>query len=155
MRNPITMELFRNSYYSGRRHHRRTQPCSIAYAIGDFVFLVAAGVVATLVMHSVHELEWPFLVCMSVGMIGGMAAQMLMAWCVAPLLGSIESMVPSMLVGMISPMSICFLHLVGLEPMGMSSAAIGAVFGIGLFVFVRLYGRACRQRLSCSSWEKP
>jgi len=132
-------------------HERKSQGHgrvrSVAYALGDFTFLVAVSVVATLVMHMVHRTDWPFGVCMLVGMVGAMAVQMLMSLCVAPVLGSIETMVPAMIVAMISPMSICSLHLVGYEPMGMSSAALGAVFGIGMFAFVRAYGAVCRRRL--------
>jgi len=116
----------------------------LQFSAGDLVFLALVSVLTTLTMHVVHETGWPFLVCMLVGMAAAMIVQTLLAIGVAPLLGSIESMVPSMMIAMIAPMSVCTLHLCGWKPMAAACATIGAVFGVGLFVFVRGYGAACR-----------
>lgn len=104
------------------------------------------GALTTWLMHMTHELTWGFAVCAVVGMLAAMIAQTIAAWLIAPLLGSIESMVPSMVVAMASPMSICALHLVGAEPGPLWSVAQGAVFGLGVFLFLETYGAACRRR---------
>lgn len=97
-------------------------------------------------MHITHELDWGFAVCAALGMLAAMVVQTIAAWLIAPLLGSIESMVPSMVVAMVSPMSICGLHLLGAEPGHSWSLAQGAVFGLGMFLLVEVYGAACRRR---------
>lgn len=125
---------------------RRANARSVAFVVGDFAFLVAVSVMATFVMHLVHYTDWPFAICMFVGMLAAMVVQMVMAVCVTPLLGSIEAMVPSMAIAMIAPMSVCLLHLVGRGPMGMQSAWLGLLFGVGMFVFVQVYGAVCRRR---------
>jgi len=51
-------------------------------------------------MHLFHELHWNLVVTLLLGMVSAMAAQTVLALTIAPILGSIESMVPSMLVAM-------------------------------------------------------
>lgn len=120
---------------------------SILFAVGDFVFLISVGIVATLVMHGMHQLGWNFALTCLAGMAAAMLVQMLMAFCVAPLLGSIESMTPSMAVGMIAPMSVCTLHLFGREPDCMVALAFGAFFGVMIFAFLVIYGAAVHRSL--------
>jgi len=117
------------------------------FAAGDCLFLIAVGVASTLVMHATHQLRWPFAVAGVLGMIAAMAVQTLMAYAVAPLLGSIESMVPSMVVGMISPLSVCALHGFGHEPGHAAAFAAGTVGGVAMCVFVRAYGTRVRRTL--------
>lgn len=117
------------------------------FGIGDFLFLVAVGMVATVVMHGMHQLGWNFAVTCIVGMVAAMLVQMLMAFCVAPLLGSIESMIPSMVVGMVSPMSVCTLHMFGREPDCMVALVFGAIFGAAMFAFVQFYGAIVNRSL--------
>ncbi|MBA5868171.1 MAG: hypothetical protein GDA67_15870 [Nitrospira sp. CR1.3] len=112
---------------------------TILFAIGDLLFLVAVGMVTTLVMHGMHQLGWNFAATCIVGMAAAMLVQMLMAFCAAPLLGSIETMIPSMVVGMVSPMSVCTLHMFGNNPDCMVALVVGGVFGAAMFVFVELY----------------
>jgi hypothetical protein len=109
------------------------------FAIGDFLFLIAVGVVSTLVMQSIHQLAWNFAVTLVVGMAAAMVAQMMMAFCVAPLLGSIETMTPSMPIGMASPMAVCTLHVIGHETDLWTAVVLGAIFGGAMFVFVQIY----------------
>jgi|CXWL01.1.fsa_nt_gi hypothetical protein len=120
---------------------------AILFGIGDLLFLVAVGMVATVVMHAMHQLGWNFAVTSVVGMAAAMLVQMLMAFCIAPLLGSIESMTPSMVVGMISPMSVCTLHMFGHEPDGMVALIFGAIFGTAMFAFVEAYGAMTKRSL--------
>ncbi len=120
---------------------------STVYRVGDGMFLMLVGGLATSIMHLVHETGWAFVTCALAGMAAAMFAQMLLAWAVAPLLGSIESMVPSMIVGMLTPMLICGLHLSGCELGGAASAALGAAGGLTLFALLELYGAACRRAL--------
>lgn len=126
-----------------RSHHDRT---SLFFA-GDLVFLVLAGIVATVTMHLVHQLEWPLILMSLIGMAAAMFGQTLMAFAVSPLLGSIESMVPSMIVAMASPMTICLLHLFGCESTWALAAAIGCAFALGTFAFIQIYGRSSRKSL--------
>lgn len=120
---------------------------SILFGIGDLLFLVAVGIIATLVMHGMHQLGWNFTLTCVVGMAAAMLVQMLMAFCVAPVLGSIESMTPSMVVGMVSPMSVCTLHMFGNNPDCMVALVVGAVFGAVMFAFVELYGAVVKRSL--------
>jgi len=122
-------------------------PCAL-FLWGDLAVLVLVGVVATLAMHCTHRLGWPFVATTVLGMVAAMIAQMLLAFAVSPLLGSIESMVPSMVVGMTSPMVVCTLHLLGCESTWPMALAIGTIFGAGTQLYVRLYGRACRHRFA-------
>lgn len=131
---------------TSRRESHRARWRSAPFVIGDCLFLLAIGAIATWIMHITHELDWGFVVCAALGMLAAMLVQAIAAWIIAPLLGSIESMVPSMVVAMVSPMSICGLHLLGAEPGHSWSLAQGAVSGLGIFLLVEVYGAACRRR---------
>lgn len=120
----------------------------MCFRIGDGLFLIVVGGLAAWIMHAVHETRWNFVVCMLLGMAAAMLAQMLLAWAVAPLLGSIESMVPSMVVGMFSPMLICGLHLLGREVGHAVGGFLGAGVGLAVFVLLERYAAACRRALS-------
>ena len=126
---------------TGDGRFRRSR--AIFFLAADFVFLILAGIAATLAMHIIHQFEWPFVLTCLLGMVAAMLIQTLVAFAAAPLLGSIESMVPSMIVAMVSPMTICVLHLLGCESTSLMAVLIGIAFAIGVFLFVQLYGRAC------------
>ncbi|MBL8879207.1 MAG: hypothetical protein JNG88_08815 [Phycisphaerales bacterium] len=115
------------------------------FLLGDACFLVVVGVLSTLTMQLAHEWQWGFLLAFTGGMALAMIVQTLLALLVAPLLGSIESMVPSMLVAMVSPMSVCALHAIGCEPGTWVAGALGAAFGVGTLSFVMIYARASRR----------
>jgi len=125
---------------------------SILFGIGDCLFLVFVGAVTTVAMHLLHKLEWNFALTCFVGMLLAMAVQMLLALAVAPLLGSIESMVPSMVLAMLSPMSVCAAHLVGCELSWLACAALGAAFGLGMFLFIQTHGFFYRRSL-CRTFQ--
>lgn len=120
----------------------------VLFFVGDFLFLTSAAVAATVTMHMVHRLEWPFIPTSLLGMIAAMLIQTLMAFVATPLLGSIECMVPSMIVGMVAPMTICVLHLFGCESTWSMAIEIGAVFAFVMFAFLQFYGRACAHFLT-------
>lgn len=120
---------------------------AILFALGDCLFLTAVGMIATWVMHGVHQLGWNFASTCVVGMAVAMLVQMLMAFCVAPLLGSIETMTPSMVVGMVSPMAVCTMHMFGHESNAIMALAAGAMFGTAMFAYVEILGARTKQRL--------
>ena len=70
-----------------------------------------------------------------------MVVQMIAATLAAPILGSIEAMVPSMLVGMSSPMLICFADALGIRPTYASAISLGAIFGALVFVVLSWWHR--------------
>lgn len=120
----------------------------VLFFVGDLLFLTSATVAATVAMHMIHRFEWPFIPTSLLGMIAAMLVQTLMAFAAAPLLGSIECMVPSMVASMVGPMMICVLHLFGCESTWSMAVAIGAVSAIVMFAFIRFYGRACTHLLT-------
>jgi len=125
-------------------HHNR----AFLFFVADLVFLVLAGIAATQTMHLIHQLEWPFIPTCVIGMIAAMLVQTLMAFAAAPLLGSIESMVPSMIVAMVSPMTICVLHLFGCDSTWALAAAIGSAFAVVTFTFIQFYACSCSHALA-------
>lgn len=127
----------------------------LLFQAGDFAFLVCVGIAATIVARVVHELGWPFVPTCLLGMVAAMAVQTLLAVMAAPILGSIESMVPSMIVAMASPMIVCAFHLAGQEPTRFMAIMIGSVVAMGMFVFVQFYGRSCVNVLRKESVDVP
>lgn len=113
-------------------------PCGrrLAFAVGDLLFLLLVAMVSTAAMHLIHELHWNLAVTLLVGMVVAMAAQTLLALAIAPILGSLESMVPSMLVAMTSPMVVCMLDLDGVSIPWTVSLVLGA--GVGGAVYFAL-----------------
>ena len=120
------------------------------FLFGDVCFLVAVGVLSTLTMQLAHAWQWGFLWAFSAGMALAMIVQTLLALLVAPVLGSIESMVPSMVVAMLSPMSVCALHAIGCEPDAWAAGMLGAAFGLGMFVFILIYGGTSRRWIAAA-----
>lgn len=120
------------------RHLRRM---SVLFAVADALFLMAVGSASNLAMHLAHTLEWNIAVTIVIGMAGAMAVQIALAFLAAPVLGSIETMVPSMIVGMLSPMLICALDLIGSHPDRMTGLIAGAAFGLTTFATLCVWGR--------------
>ena len=114
---------------------------SILFAIADALFLMLVGAASNSAMHLVHMLEWSFATTIIVGMVAAMAVQMTLAFLAAPLLGSIETMVPSMIVGMLSPMQLCAVELIGSHPTRTAGSLAGAAFGLATFAILRIWGR--------------
>jgi hypothetical protein len=118
------------------------------FAVGDLLFLLFVATASTAAMHLLHELHWNLVVTLLLGMLTAMAAQTLLALTVAPILGSIESMVPSMLVAMSSPMIVCVFDLFGVSITWRGSLALGAGVGALVYFAVQCYAWVCRRRLS-------
>jgi len=131
-------------------HGRHTLP----FLAGDGVFLLLVSCATTVAMHMVHELGWGFVLECACGMIVAMLVGTLMAFAAAPLLGSIEAMVPSMVVSMLSPAAVCVFDVFGLDPGMEGAAAVGAAFGTGMFVFVQVYGAHCRAAFQSRAWRQ-
>lgn len=117
------------------------------FSLGDCAFLVAVGVATTLVTHEMHELDWPVWLACPLGMIAAMALQTTMAVCLSPLLGSIEAMTPSMVLGMLAPMPFCALHIVGCETNHSTAALWGMAAGLFMYAFVLMYSTRCERRV--------
>ncbi|GMU35270.1 MAG: hypothetical protein AMXMBFR20_31420 [Planctomycetia bacterium] len=121
---------------------------SVLFRIGDAVFLIAVGAESGIVMQWVHQLGWNFLALSVLGMAAAMAIQMLLSFGLSPLLGSIETMAPSMVVAMIGPMLIDAGDLMGLMMRRHEAAFVGGAFGLLFFSYLEWYGARIRSRLA-------
>lgn len=117
----------------------------IGIVAGDVLFLALVGAVSMTAMHMAHMTEWGFVVELAIGMVVAMLVQIVLAWLAAPLLGSIETMVPSMLVAMIAPMAICLLHGSGCVLTLSGALLIGAASGVFASSLLAVYGASCRR----------
>ncbi len=72
------------------------QAHSVIFSFGDFVLLLLVSTAAMVAMDRAHALIPNLALAWFAGMAAAMLIQTLLALLVAPLLGSIESMVPSM-----------------------------------------------------------
>ena len=134
----------------GRRRVSGTGPTRfhrIAFAVGDLAFLVFATAAAAWAMSLGHRPEADLLTGAVLGMLLAMAVQTVLALAVAPILGSIESMVPSMVAGMAGSMGVCGLHAAGHEPSPAAVLLTGAAVGAAFFLAFETYGWRCRRRL--------
>jgi hypothetical protein len=118
------------------------------FAAADLVFLICIGALSAVLMQAAHWPMWNFWLCAAIGMVFAMTAQTLLALLVAPVLGSIEAMIPSMLVAMGSPMVVCTLHLSGREPGSAESAWWGAAIGAAVHLSISAYGARVRHRFA-------
>lgn len=117
----------------------------VLFAVGDCVFLALVGVAAVEASRVVHQLEWGLVVTCVLSMGAAMVLQALLAFCAAPILGSIECMVPSMVVAMVGSMSVCACHMAGYEFGFLGSLGLGAAFGMSMFLLIEAYGAVCRK----------
>ncbi len=107
---------------------------------GDFLFLVVVGVVATLSMDWVHRLGWNLAVVLIVGMVLAMIVQTALTLAVSPILGYRESMLPSMVVAMVSPMAVCVLDVMNVHPAWHRLVFLGVLLGAGAHLVARRCG---------------
>ena len=121
---------------------------TLAFAAADLLFLLLVATASTAAMHAFHEFHWNLAVTIPLGMVAAMAVQTLLAIAISPILGSIESMVPSMLVAMTSPMVICALDLLGLSVPWWGCLGLGAAVGGLIYIAVQCYAWSCRRRLN-------
>lgn len=119
---------------------------AVFFGLGDFLFLLLVSVVTAIAMYRIHLFHWNFLFTVFLGMVIAMIIQVLLAWCAAPLLGSIECMIPSMVVAMVSSMTVCLLHL-GQYLTWSGSLKLSLSLGAGMFLFVQAYGYLCDKSL--------
>ncbi|MDO8629658.1 MAG: hypothetical protein Q7R41_04135, partial [Phycisphaerales bacterium] len=117
----------------------------ILFSIGDCVFLLVIGAVAATVMRLIDSLAWNAVLTWVVGMALAMLAQTILAFAAAPLLGSIETMVPSMVLAMLCPMALDLLEMIGADLGWSWSIGFGAGLGFAMFLFVEIYGVRCRK----------
>lgn len=120
---------------------------TVLFSIGDGMFLLTVGVGAATCMRLVDSLGWSSVFAWIVGMGLAMLLQTVLAFAAAPLLGSIETMAPSMVVAMTCPMVLDFLEMIGVDLGWSWSVAYGAGFGFAMFLFVEGYGVLCRRSL--------
>lgn len=120
---------------------RSGQLMSVLFTLADAAFLMLVGLASNFAMHLVHALEWNMTVTFVAGMAAAMVVQMVLTVLAAPALGSIEAMVPSMVVGMLSPMQICALELIGYHPTPIAAGFAGAASGLAIFILLRCWNR--------------
>ncbi|MBI5154802.1 hypothetical protein HZA57_06155 [Candidatus Poribacteria bacterium] len=123
------------------------------FRAGDCLLLVLVSSIGVLLMHGIHMLEWPFVLEMLAGMGAAMLVQMLLALASAPLLGSIETMVPSSVAAMVSPMAVCLAHMADWRTGSRECLLLGTVLGIGMFAVFEVYASVCRRALRRSPWR--
>ncbi len=95
---------------------RSLRRMSVLFALADALFLMVVELASNSAMHLIRALEWNLVLTLVLGMAAAMAVQMALAIIAAPVLGSTETMVPSMIVGMLSPMQLCAVELIGYPP---------------------------------------
>lgn len=125
----------------------RSRLRSAVFGSGDCLFLLAVSSAATYTMHLAHEHIPSPGIASAAGMVAAMIIQSLLAFSAAPVLGSIESAVPSMIVAMVSPMAVCALHLAGHESDLVGCLELGAAFGAAMFLFIGIHGWSFKRRL--------
>lgn len=125
----------------------------LLFRIGDAVFLAAVGAESGAVMQWLHQLEWNFFAVSIVGMAAAMGVQMLLAFGSSPILGSIETMAPSMVVAMVVPMLVDVAEIMGWMLTRYEAAFLGAALGVLFFTYLEWYGTAFRRRLA-RVWPK-
>ncbi len=119
----------------------------IAFASGDLVFMIGVTATAAWVMNVGHQPRWGVAVGMVVGMSLAMLVQTTLAFAAAPVLGSIETMVPTMVAAMAGSTAVCLLHLFGREPTSATALQVGVGFGVLVFCLIKAYAWRFRQSL--------
>ena len=121
---------------------------SVLFAVGDAALLVTVAVAGTWVMHRVHETGVGFLAAVLLGTSAATIVQIVLAIAVAPLLGSIESMVPSALVGMTTPALVCAAALLGAGWHRPTLLAVAALVALAFSAWLKVYAWRCRRRFA-------
>ena len=119
----------------------------IAFGGGDLVFMVGVTATAAWAMNIGHQPPWGMAAGVVFGMSLAMLAQTALALAAAPVLGSIETMVPTMVAAMVGSTAVCLYHLIGWEPTAATALQLGAGFGIVVFCLVKAYGWSFRRSL--------
>lgn len=124
-----------------------------AFSVGDALLQVAISLSTSAVMYWIHTLDIPFLLATLAGMLAAMTLQTGMAVAISPLLGSIESMVASMVLGMLAPMVVCAAHLAGVRVSLESSLIIATVTAVLFQLYLHQHDRRCRRRFESGEWK--
>lgn len=126
-----------------RDEHVARRPGSLralAFGGGDLVFLTAVTAVAAWAMNVGHRPAWSLGMGFLAGMFLAMVAQTALALAVAPILGSIEAMVPSMVSAMAGSTAVCALHLLGRDPTSATALEVGGSVGAAFFFLLQVHG---------------
>jgi len=99
-------------------------------------------------MQVLHQSEWNFLAVSLLGMAAAMGIQMLPSFGLSPLLGSIETMAPSMVVATLVPMLVDVAEIMGWMFGRFEAAFLGAAFGLLFFGYLAWYGTFVRRWLA-------
>lgn len=137
------------------RPRGRATLAAVLFAVGDAALLLAVAVAGTWVMHRVHETGSGFLAAVLLGMSAATIVQIVLAVTVSPLLGSIESMVPSALVGMTIPALVCAAVLLGAGWHRSTLLATAALFALAFSAWLKVYAWRCRRRFAALSASRP
>lgn len=130
---------------------RRYAVREVVFATGDLLLLIGSTTIAARTAAAAHQFIGSFVIAALVGMTLAMAVQMVIAALSAVLLGSIETMVPSMVGGMLATALICLGGLVMPIP-HMHAVWLGAGTGVVTFAGLALYGRRCAARFARGGW---
>ncbi len=106
------------------------------------------GAEAAGIMSLLHQREWNFFLASILGMAAAMVVQMLMAFAASPLLGSIETMAPSMVVAMGVPIFMDAGELAGWTMGRVDAGLLGAALGVTYFLHLECYGTVYKRRLA-------
>jgi len=138
---PVVCQFDRRMLH-GAREHRNW------FRIGDALFLGVVGAESGVVMQVLHQSEWNFFAVSLLGMAAAMGVQMLLSFGLSPLLGSIETMAPSMVVAMVVPMLVDVAEIMGWMLGRFEAGFLGAAFGLLFFGYLAWYGSVVRRWLA-------
>ena len=118
----------------------------VLFALADLLFLMFSAALAAETLAASHRLIGSFIAAAVMGMVAAMGLQMLIAAAAAPVLGSIESMVPSMIAGMLATGLVCALAFV--TPVHGHAVWLGAAAGAISWAGLRAFERRCAVRFA-------
>lgn len=103
------------------------------FKIGDFITPVLIGGITAAAVAGTVPPGGAMIVSMVIGMLWGMAAQVIVFLLLMPLFGAFEIMVPAMLAGMTAGMLTGMLAASGI-------AGCGGLIGVGMMIGVAVFG---------------
>lgn len=118
----------------------------MAFSVGDLALILAVAIAGSHVMQLAHEVGLPLAVGILLGMLASMLVQLLLATLASPLLGSIESMVPTAVIAMALPAVVCVVSLLGLDWRPSQLDAATATIGLLFWLWTIAYAHRCRLR---------
>lgn len=121
---------------------------SFAFLAGDLALYVVLGIEAAFSMHLAHEHVAGVMAATLSGMVLGMLVATGTAFMFRPLLGSIETTVPAMIVGMAGGAVVCLFMLTVGTPTANLVVRLGVGGGMLTFGWIAAFGSGCRRRLA-------